>query len=219
MVFFIPAQRPIPREERRGAGELLQDRRLWLWLGLFALAELGVSAARPFVPTFLQDRHGLEEQAVLLLSALLSTGEVVLGLLLAWIGDHWRRGGALSLGLLVIALGMGLILLSSLALIPLALFLLGGDRASLVLGRSLIGGRACGGASGTAFALYWLVLGAAQTAGPYLGGVFYNNSVFCPFIFATGLTALAALPLGWFAPPAGVEPLTTLELEALPEKR
>lgn len=228
-LIFIPAQRPLPREGREGANELLQDRRLWLWLGIFALAELGISAARPFVPTFLQDRHDLGERAVLLLSALLSSGEVVLGLSLAWIGDRWRRGGALSLGLLTIALGSGLILLSSspfssFALVPPALFLLGGDRASLVLGRSLIGGRARGGASGTAFALYWLVLGGVQTAGPYLGGVFYSDWALWPFIFAAGLTALAALPLGRLAPlppraGPGVEPLRTLEMEALPEKR
>lgn len=197
VLFSVSPQRPA-EGGRSGThlqdlAKLLQDRRFLRWLLLFALAALGASAARPFVPTLLQDRYGLARPTILMASALLALGEVALAVLLSLVADRWRRSGALGLGLFCIVAGITLLLLNPF-LIPLAMLLLGGDRVSISLSRSIIGHRARGGASGAAFALYWVVIGVAQTLGPYLGGALYASSMIWPFILGAGLVLFAALP-------------------------
>ena len=173
---------------------LIRDRHFWALLLIFALAVLGASAARPFVPTLLQDRYGLAQPTILRASALLALGEVALAVLLGWIADHWRRSGALGLSFLCIIFGLIILVLPfGLMLLPLAMLLLGGDRVSISLSRSIVGHRSRGGASGAAFALYWITIGVAQTGGSYLGGVLYASSMLWPFILGAGLTLLAAL--------------------------
>jgi predicted MFS family arabinose efflux permease len=174
---------------------LIKDRRFMRWLFLFALAALGASIVRPFVPTLLQDRYGLARPTILMASALLALGEVVLAVLLGWVADHWRRSGALGLSFLCIASGLIFLLLNPF-LIPLAMLLLGGDRVSISLSRSIIGHRARGGASGAAFALYWVIIGVAQTGGSYLGGILYADSMLWPFVLGAGL-ALGTALLFW----------------------
>lgn len=202
-LLFISPQRPT-QKGRNGTHiqdlvKLIKDRQFLRWLLIFALAALGASAARPFVPTLLQDRYGLARPTILMASALLALGEVTLAVLLGWVADRWRRSGALGLGFLCIVLGLTFLLspFGSL-LIPLTMLLLGGDRVSISLSRSIIGHRSRGGASGAAFALYWVTIGIAQASGPYLGGVLYTSSMLWPFIFGAGLALLAALPIwGW----------------------
>ncbi|MCR4403961.1 MAG: MFS transporter [Candidatus Acetothermia bacterium] len=196
LFFLSPQQSPEPPRSGDGRGKLaslLRDRRLMTWLFVFALAALGTSAARPFIPPLLQDRFALARPAILMMSALLSLGEVVLAVLLGWIADRWRRSRALGLALASTSLGF-ILLFTGLGpyLVPLAMVSLGGDRVSLSLSRSIVGHRARSGASGPAFTLYWVVLGIAQTLGPSLGGTLYAGSALRPFYLGAGLTLLSA---------------------------
>lgn len=197
VLFSVSPQRPAgagrSRTHIQDLVRLIKDRRFLRWLLLFALATLGASIVRPFVPTLLQDRYGLARPTILMASALLALGELALAVGLGWVADRWRRSGALGLGLLCVVAGLTLLLLSPF-LIPLSMLLLGGDRVSISLSRSIIGHRARGGAGGAAFALYWVIIGVAQTLGPYLGGALYASSMLRPFILGTGLVLGAALP-------------------------
>ena len=169
-LFLLSPQEPSKRGrdggQRGRPAELFQDRRLIVWLFIFALAALGASTARPFIPPLLQDRFGLARPAILMTSALLSFGEIILAVFLGWIADRWQRSRALGLALFSVSLGF-ISLFSNLGpyLIPLAMLLLGGDRVSISLSRSIVGHRSRGRATGPAFTLYWVILGVAQTAG------------------------------------------------------
>jgi len=199
VLFSISPQRPAGEGRGRGYIQemmvLVKDRRFLRWLLLFTAAALGASAARPFIPTLLQDRYGLARPTILGASALLALGEVALAVLLGWVADRWRRSRALGLGLFCIASGLAL-LPFNLVLVPLSMLLLGGDRVSISLSRSIIGHRTRGGASGTAFALYWIVIGVSQTLGPYFGGILYVSSQLWPFVLGAGLVAGTALLIG-----------------------
>jgi len=201
---FLISPQPPPRSrssERGPAGSYLQgllsalrDRRLGRWWAAFALAALGASAARPFIPAFLEDGYRFSRPAILMASALLALGEVVIAVGLGWVGDRWWRSGALGLSFLCVVLGLGLLLFGGAPGALLAMFLLGGDRVSISLSRALIGSYAPVGTSGALFALYWVIVDGAGAGGPYLGGMLYDSSPPRLFLGASGLV-LAALAL------------------------
>lgn len=220
-LFLISPQPPPPRScsASRGSGSgasepylqgllsALGDRWLRRWWAAFALAALGASVARPFIPTFLEDSYRFSRPAILTASALLALGEVILAVGLGWVGDRWWRSGALGVGLLCVVLGLALLISPGGA--PgafLALLLLGGDRVSISLSRALIGGYAPLGATGTLFALYWVIVDGVQTGGPYLGGILYDSSPLCLFLVAIALVLVALLLL--VVPYRGREPLS-----------
>lgn len=200
VTLFLLSPQEVAKRDREGEvgngfSGLARDRRLIVWLLILALAALGASTARPFVPPLLEDRFGLARPAILMTSAILALGEVGLAVLLGWVADHWRRGRALGLALVSLAFSY-IFLFSSFGpyVIPLAMLLLGGDRVSISLSRSIVGHRARGRGQGAgpAFTVYWLVLGLAQTGGPYLGGILYRQAALWPFYVGAGLAALAA---------------------------
>ncbi|HIC95542.1 TPA: MFS transporter, partial [Candidatus Bipolaricaulota bacterium] len=92
VLFSVSPQRPAgagrSRTHIQDLVRLIKDRRFLRWLLLFALATLGASIVRPFVPTLLQDRYGLARPTILMASALLALGELALAVGLGWIADR-----------------------------------------------------------------------------------------------------------------------------------
>lgn len=205
-ISFISPQRPshndVTAENRSKMiwsqlTDLLTDHKFVLQLVAFSLVLFGISVARPYIPTLLSDRYGLTRPFVLLSSSLIAFGEVVLAILLGYVGDHWGKRDALSVSYLAILFGLGLLLLPwGGVIIPLAMFFLGGAQVSSSLSRSVIGYGSRLIAPGWAFALYWIGAGISQTGGPYLGGVLYDKFVLIPFILAT-FVVVVAIPFIW----------------------
>lgn len=176
-----------PRSVHGRPGRFSLDRGLLIWTGAFVAAAWTSSALRPFLAPFLEDAIGLARPWILATGSLLSVGEVALAPVLGGWGD--REGPrALTGGLWSMGFGCLLLLLGGTwALVPAAI-LLGGDRVSASLFRSVIGRRATFG-RGTAFAWTLVLASGTQALGPPMGAFLYELSPAGPLWLACGMSA------------------------------
>jgi len=168
-------------------------RELLTWTALFVVAAWGSSALRPFLAPYLEDVLGLARPWILASSALLALGEVALAPSLGQIGD--RDGPrALARGLALMVGGCLLLFVGTWAVVP-AMVLLGGDRVTGSVFRSIIG-RWAGARRGLVFGSTLVLANAAQALGPLAGARLYGMNPAGPLLLAAGLAALIGL-LAW----------------------
>jgi MFS family permease len=191
-LFFISPQVPLKITSRPSLRQILR-KEVIKWMILFAVIAFGAAVARPFVPPLLEDRYLLSRPSILMLSSLLALGEVILAVVLGWVGDRWRNSAALAISLGFIIIGIAFLMSHLLPLVLVAMFLLGGDRVSASLSRSIIGRYSLSNRSGSVFALYLVLTGIAGTMGPYVGGLLYNSSPLWPFGSAAILIVISSL--------------------------
>ena len=196
-VFFIAStcvlamltpQRPTAQRVRLNLKEVVADRGLLLWTGLFIVAAWASSALRPFLSPYFEDVLGLERPWILATSSLLALGEVVLTPLLGHLGDR-DSPRALAGGLWALAVGCLLLLFGGVwGLVPAALFL-GGDRVSASLFRSTIGKQVIV-RRGTVFAGTLVLASLAEALGPLAGARLYALAPQGPIWLAMGLASI-----------------------------
>lgn len=200
-LFFLSSQKPsksaTPSSALQAAKVLLKNKRLMAWVLLFAFISFSVFMASPFISPFLEDRYSLSRPVILVFGSLLALGQVGIAVILGWIGDRWRSSAALAICLMLIAVGL-VILVSQVALplVPVAMLLLGGNMVSGSLRKSIIG-KTVGEATGSAFALYLILVGIMEMCGPAVGGMLYEHSPSFPFITAAASMLIISSLVFW----------------------
>lgn len=203
--FFIAPQRPLPDKEDeqklsfktlrwQEMRRLVRTRKLLPLIIFLCFTAFAISVSRPFIAPFLQDRFTLHEAVLLRIGAIIGAGELILAVLLGWIGDRWQVWRALTWGLIFVGIAaLALILTPLLFGAFLAVFLFGADRVSGTLHRPVIYPLIPTKIAGMGFALYLFFASLAQSIGPLVGGFLYNISPPAPFILTGALSLFAAL--------------------------
>lgn len=109
------------------------------WSLLFIPVALATSMSITFIPTLLEDLYFLQKTSILLLSSMISAGQVALAAVLGWFGDHYGIDRALVASFALIVVGMVLLGFSTFSLILLlAAFLIGARQVTVSLSSSIV---------------------------------------------------------------------------------
>lgn len=198
-LFFVSSQIPQRKEKtHKPLGEFLsplRNKSFIILMPIFILIASSVTMMVTFLSPVLQDLHKLDSSFVLALGSVLSTGEVSLGILFGWIGDHWGAFIALSLSLIAVSASAFLLAFPlPFVLVAFTIFLMGAQRSAMALPRSIIGRCSSNISSGAMFGIYGAIMGITQTFVPVLAGMIYGFSPTQLFLF-TGSISLAIIPL------------------------
>lgn len=168
---------------------------LLFWICLaFAVVFALLSITLNFTTPYLQDVTALPLAQIGLFSSLGALGAALLTALWGRLGDWIGFPNALSLGLLVFAGSLLLLVRSSLLpLIGLSFILRGaGDGVRTLMGAQ-IGRMSSPEELGRHYAIYNVLTGVGSTVGPYVGGALYELGPDRPFTVTAALSVAVAL--------------------------
>ena len=196
---FISSQRAKghaqrPSEERYSFFKLLRTRKLLVLSILFASTMFVLMLFRSFVPKFLGEVYGYGNFEIGILGSVSFFGSAVLGILLGKLGDRLRKIYALAASMLLCCFSLVLLVLFDdfLILIP-AFFLAGGSYITWSLMGAVVGPLAPESIRARWVSIPQTVSMFSSFIAPYIGGVLYSASPYCPFIAAIVTTPFLAL--------------------------
>lgn len=166
--------------------DVVRDRRLMSWILFFIPVALVTSMSITFISPLLEDVYLLQKATILLISSIISIGQVVLGVFLGWFGDHYGISRALVASFAIIVVGMVLLGFSAFSLfLPLAAFLIGARQVTVSLFSSIVAKYSSVNLRGMTFGFYMVLMGIGEIFGPYLGGILYASSPTQPFFWTS----------------------------------
>lgn len=195
--FFIHSQHPqkVDIEETHelltAADEKKQWHKIILWSVFLAVALFFINIGRPYVQTFLAEGVKMTEFEVGLFGSISYAGLTFIGIAIARIGDAWRKSGAMGICLLMYAVSMiPLLLTSNIAFLMVTAFFLGGSAGSNALSNAYAGAIAPKSKRGLWLSIPMATASIASFMAPYLGGYLYTFSPAYTFIIS-----MTAMPL------------------------
>jgi len=201
-ISFISPQVPEKRQRWSVISDIVaiaRNRQLISWIFLFIPIAFVTSMSMPFISTLLEDLYFLQKPAILVISSIISVGQVVLATFLGWFGDRYGIARGLVVGLAFIVAGMIFLEIPAFSpFLPLAAFLVGGRQVTVSLSSSIVAKYSLVRLRGTIFGLYMLIIGIGEICGPYAGGMLYKSSPTQPFFWTSiSLLALSFSVLIW----------------------
>jgi MFS family permease len=196
-IAFISPQFPEKRQKstiRSDFSAVLRNIRVMSWILFFIPVTLVTSMSITFIPTLLEDLYFLKKPVILLMSSIISAGQVVLAAVLGWFGDYYGITRALVAGFALVFVGMILLGFPAFSfLLPLAAFLIGARQVIISLFSSIVAKRSSVHLRGTIFGLYMALIGIGEICGPYVGGLLYESSPTQPFLWSSIFLTLLSL--------------------------
>jgi predicted MFS family arabinose efflux permease len=192
-----PSERgPVPVESSGSPAVLLRNRSFLVLAGFFALMTLGLQVGYVLVPNYLQDVRGYPAGAIGTLFSIHSVGHLGANLILAHAGP--RFAFVLLLALPWLAL-LGLWQGTSVPVIGMSLFLLGGVVATWILKAAYIGRAAGARTRGMALGLMDSLTAMATALAAWLAGQLYALTPGHELPLLAGLLSIPPLLVaGWF---------------------
>ena len=198
LVFFLLRSQHPPKnaaEMQQKPLSLSEERRLWrkilLWSSFFAVASFFISIARPYVTTFLAEDILLNEFYVGLFGSVNFAGITFIGIAMGWLGDKWRKSGAISVCLLLyLSSIVPLVLVRETGALMVIAFLHGGSAVSGSLVSSYVGIISPENKRGRWVSIPQSLSLLAAFAAPFLGGYLYTLSPYYAFV-----TSISVMPI------------------------
>jgi len=194
-LLFISSQHAMIQTSKHSSSLTSSKRKkILVWSFFFAVIMFFVFLVRPLVPQILKDVFNLSKLQVGILGSITFLGSAPLGIFFGRIGDKWKKGGAISVCMILCCISVvTLVLFNNFFILSLACFLLG---ASFTVW-SLIGAVVGPIAPETSRAM-WISVPLATSMlaaflAPYLGGLLYESSPYNPFLVFIAATALLSI--------------------------
>jgi MFS family permease len=181
-------------EEHHSFFQLLKTKKLLKLSVLFASIMFFLMMFRPFVPKFLADTYHYGDFDIGVLGSVSFLGSAVLGILLGRVGDRWKKSYALSVSMALCSLSLILLMLfGNFNILIMIFFLIGGSYITWSLMSAIIGPLAPESIRARWVSIPQTVTMFSSFIAPYIGGILYDASPYCPFIVATVATLFLAL--------------------------
>jgi MFS family permease len=195
---FLRSQHPQKAEFVAQARPPVEERQLWrqmlLWSVFYTMTTFFATVARPFVPTFLDEKAGLSEFYIGLFGSMNFAGMTFIGIAMGRFGDKREKSTAISMCLLLYAASMIPILLIREPFILMSMAFLYGS--SMVMGSlvsSYVGTIAPISRRGLWVSIPQTLSLAAGVIAPYVGGYLYTQSPYYGLIASIVPMPLLAL--------------------------
>jgi len=183
-------------QERLSFFKLLKTRKLLTLSIFFASVMFILMLFRPFIPKFLADVYHYDDFEIGILGSVSFFSSAVLGILLGKLGDVWRKSYALAVSMLLCSFSLTLLLLfGDFYILIITFFLAGGSYITWSLMSAMIGTLAPEHIRARWISVPQTVTMFSSFIAPYVGGVLYSFSWYCPFVLAIVITLLLALIL------------------------
>ncbi|MEM3090294.1 MAG: MFS transporter [Candidatus Bathyarchaeia archaeon] len=174
--------------------ELLRDKKLIGLSALFASIMFVMMMFRPFVPQFLADAYNYGDFEIGVLGSIAFFGSAVLGIILGRVGDKWGKGYALAASMASCSTSLIIMILTGNLYILMAAFFLGGaSYLTWSLMSAIVGPQAPEPIRARWVSIPQTISMFASIIAPYIGGVFYESSIYYPFIAAIGASFILAI--------------------------
>jgi len=201
-ISFISPQLPEKAQKWSVASDfaaIVRNRKLMSWILLCIPITFVSAMSMPLLSPLLEDVYHLERPVILVLTSVLSAGQLALAAFLGWFGDRHGITWALIGGFGLTVIGMivlGLPVLS--LLLPLAVFLIGARQVTYWLSSSVVTKYSLASLRGAIFGLYMFMIGIGEIAGPYAGSILYEVAPTQPFLWTSlSLVILSFLVVAW----------------------
>jgi len=180
---------------------IVKNRRLMSWILLFIPITFATAMSMTFIAPLLEDLYSLQKPTILIMSSIISAGQVILAAFLGWFGDHYGIAQALVASFAFIVVGLLLLGFPAFSLLlPLAVFLIGARQVTVWLSHSIVAKYSLINLRGTIFGFYMVLIGIGEICGPYVGGILYESSPTQPLFWTSiSLIALSLLIVIWVA--------------------
>ena len=205
MYLFIGSQHPPKKKEKtenKGINQSLPEassstrKRLLAWSIFYAFIIFIMQTGRTFIAPFLKNVLHAEEFYVGLFGSVNFAGFAIIGLLIARLGERWKKiDGILVCILLYVVTAEAILFYPNLVFLLFVAFFWGGATAYGALIASAIGTIAPEASRGKWISIPMTSAMTAAVIAPYVGGYLYEISPYMPFI----VSLFAAIPVVVFA--------------------
>jgi len=178
---FLRSQHPKKVEFVAQARPSVEERQLWrqmlLWSVFYTMTTFFATVARPFVPTFLDEKAGLNGFYIGLFGSMNFAGMTFIGIMMGRFGDKRRKSTAISMCLLLYAVSMiPILLIREPFILMLMAFLYGSSMVMGSLVSSYVGTIAPISRRGLWVSIPQTLSLTAGVIAPYVGGYLYTQS-------------------------------------------
>jgi len=183
------------REEKSSSFfKLLRTRKLLVISIFFALIMFTLMLFRPFVPQFLGEEYGYGDLEIGILGSISFFGSAVLGILLGRLGDRWKKSYALATLMILCCFSLILLMASrDFSILLITFFIAGGSYLNWPLMDAIVSPLAPESIRARWISIPQTVSMFSSFIAPYIGGVLYDSSRYCPFLVAITITPFLAV--------------------------